>query len=347
VRARLDAIDAELADLDNRPPKFTPEDMARSGVLVSVNREGRMHIEYGFLRPEDVTPAEGAVAKAEQADEDRGGDEDSADAPSSTDHDDESDHDGVKPLPDRLIQDLTAYRTVGLRDALARDFDTAFLAVLHAMCLELFYHYSSDTCLQIKASSHFPVGAAGLADIPAAKAIGERHEQWQAKLPEDPRELWDTLVRFQPHGSLVDLFAHCASITVNTVREPHQPRRDALRHADRLASAIGLDMTAAGWTTTAETYFVRITKAQIIEAVREAKGEDTARLIEPLKKADMAKEAERLLQGTGWLPEPLRTPEASPATPPPSEGAPEASTLPAFLTEGIGLDPESHHASAE
>jgi ParB family chromosome partitioning protein len=26
-----------------------------------------------------------------------------------------------------------------------------------------------------------------------------------------------------------------------------------------------------------------------------------------LKKAEMAKEAERLLDGTGWLPEPLRT----------------------------------------
>jgi ParB family chromosome partitioning protein len=29
-------------------------------------------------------------------------------------------------------------------------------------------------------------------------------------------------------------------------------------------------------------------------------------LIDHLKKADMAKEAERLLDGSGWLPEPLR-----------------------------------------
>jgi ParB family chromosome partitioning protein len=205
--------------------------------------------------------------------------------------------------------------------------------VLHAICLELFYHYSSDTCLQIKANSHFPVGAAGLADIPAAKAIGERHEQWQAKLPDDPRQLWDALVALSQQGSVGALFAHCASLAVNAVREPHQPRRDALRHADRLASAIGLDMTAAGWKATAENYFGRVTKAQILEAVREAKGDDTARLIEPLKKTDMAREAARLLDGTGWLPEVLRTP-LDPASGPAADQAPAAPALPAFLTDG-------------
>jgi ParB family chromosome partitioning protein len=33
-----------------------------------------------------------------------------------------------------------------------------------------------------------------------------------------------------------------------------------------------------------------------------------AELIEGLKKSDMAEQAERLLSGTNWLPEPLRTP---------------------------------------
>ena len=54
VRARLDSIEAELAELDNRAPKFAPEDMARAGVLVSVNEDGRLGIQYGFLRREDV-----------------------------------------------------------------------------------------------------------------------------------------------------------------------------------------------------------------------------------------------------------------------------------------------------
>ena len=40
----------------------------------------------------------------------------------------------------------------------------------------------------------------------------------------------------------------------------------------------------------------------------EAKGESAAQLMEHLKKADMAREAERMLADTGWLPELLRLP---------------------------------------
>jgi ParB family chromosome partitioning protein len=40
--------------------------------------------------------------------------------------------------------------------------------------------------------------------------------------------------------------------------------------------------------------------------VREAKGEGTAQLLDHLKKGEMATEAERLLKGSGWLPEVLR-----------------------------------------
>ena len=66
-------------------------------------------------------------------------------------------------------------------------------------------------------------------------------------------------------------------------------------------------MVEAGWRPTVDNYLGRVTKPRILEAVREAKGEQSAQLIDHLKKAEMAKEAERLLEGTGWLPEPLRT----------------------------------------
>ena len=51
----------------------------------------------------------------------------------------------------------------------------------------------------------------------------------------------------------------------------------------------------------------RITKPRILEAVREAKGDQAAQLLEHLQKAEMAREAERLLDSTGWLPEQTRT----------------------------------------
>jgi len=52
----------------------------------------------------------------------------------------------------------------------------------------------------------------------------------------------------------------------------------------------------------------RVTKARIVQAVREAKGEPAAQLIERLKKGAMAERAQELLVGSGWIPEPLRTP---------------------------------------
>jgi hypothetical protein len=72
------------------------------------------------------------------------------------------------------------------------------------------------------------------------------------------------------------------------------------------ARATGLDMVAAGWRPTVGNYLGRVTKPRILEAVREGAGERAAQLIDHLKKGDMAKEAERLLADTGWLPEPLR-----------------------------------------
>jgi ParB family chromosome partitioning protein len=70
-------------------------------------------------------------------------------------------------------------------------------------------------------------------------------------------------------------------------------------------------MATAGWQPTVESYFGRVTKGRIVDAVREAKGEEAAQRIAHLKKAEMATAAEELLAGTAWVPEPLRTPGQS------------------------------------
>jgi ParB family transcriptional regulator, chromosome partitioning protein len=113
-------------------------------------------------------------------------------------------------------------------------------------------------------------------------------------------------------------------------RGTENPR--CLAHADILARALNLDMAAAGCSPTVDNYLGRVPKMRILEAVREAKGEASAQLIDHLKKPDMAKEAERLLAGMGWLPELLRTSDAQVAE---IDGEPEAGPdpLPAFLAD--------------
>ena len=142
--------------------------------------------------------------------------------------------------------------------------------------------------------------------------------------------------------------AHCVSLSVNAVHEPWSRGADRIAHADQLALALGLDMAAAGWTPTVDNYLGRVTKARILEAVREAKGDASTQLIDHLKKPDMAREAERLLAGTGWLPEPLRTQAAGSEGDVTPDG--EAMDLPTFLAGNESGDPDlsrPHDLAAE
>ena len=81
-----------------------------------------------------------------------------------------------------------------------------------------------------------------------------------------------TRAAFDP-DSRDGLFAHCVALSANAVYEPWNRRTHALAHADRIAEAIGLDVAAAGWSPTVDNYLGRVTKARILQAVREARGE--------------------------------------------------------------------------
>ncbi len=359
VDRRLGEIETALEALNDRPVVYDPAEIAFSGVFVSIDREGAPRIERGYVRPEDEPRTEPAQAKDRDSAAPGGelsgtsqrgvisvGAGGTPEAETVAEEDD-----GLKPLSERLVTELTAHRTLALRDALANDPDTAFAAVLHALCLSAFYRYSSGSCLEISAkSASFGTQAPGLADSASAKAIDARHQQWASQLPKGEDDLWGALVAFDG-DSRAALFAHCASLSVNAVHEPwnRSPRR--LAHADTLARTVRLDMTAAGWSPTVDNYLVRVPKTRILEAVREAKGEASAQLIDHLKKPDMAREAERLLAGTGWVPEPLRTPDAQPVE---VDSESSAETLPAFLADGeddkagdaTASDPEELHAVA-
>ena len=207
---------------------------------------------------------------------------------------------------------MTAHRTLALREALANDPDVAFVAVLHALALRAFYgqqSYDPGSCLEIEATSSALSGAGNastLGSTSAAQGLARMHEAWAIQLPKKPEELWHWLLDCDA-DTRSSLFAYCAARTINATHQPYDRRPSAMAHATRLAEALSLDMSAQ-WSATQDNYLGRVTKSQILEAVREAKGSAAARMIEHLKKGDMAQEAERLLAGTGWLPALLRTP---------------------------------------
>ena len=60
------------------------------------------------------------------------------------------------------------------------------------------------------------------------------------------------------------------------------------------------------WTPTAGSYLAQVPKARIVEAVTEAVSIEKAAPLAKLKKGEAVAAAEALLQGTRWLPSPLR-----------------------------------------
>jgi ParB family chromosome partitioning protein len=62
----------------------------------------------------------------------------------------------------------------------------------------------------------------------------------------------------------------------------------------------------AYWQPTAASYFGRVSKERIIQAVREGGSEQAVQNLGGLKKQAMAEAAEAALAGKGWLPALLR-----------------------------------------
>ena len=208
--------------------------------------------------------------------------------------------DGLKPLSERLITELTAHRTLALRDALANEPRRGLRRrVLHALCLGAFYRMSS---------AHLPGDLRQERELQRAGAGARRQrlgqgdrgppQRWVRQLPKDEVELWDALVAFDATAK-----RRCSHIALRSASMPcmsrgtGSPRR--LAHADTLARAVNLDMVAAGWSPTVDNYLGRVPKARILEAVREAKGEAVRPAHRPSEEAGHGEGGGAALDGYG------------------------------------------------
>lgn len=322
VDARLGEIEQALDAFEQRPAIYDPAEIAIAGVFVSLDADGSLSMNRGYVRPEDERSSGTDGSDAPEA----GGDTDDlatsavqravitiGGQPAEPEDDEE---DGIKPLPERLVIELTAHRTLALRNAVAEHPDVAMTMLLHKLVSDTFRRTAPAGCLEARVNHvFFPAQSEELKDSTPAREVAERHERWGDHIPADDQALWDWLAHLDD-GTRLDLLAHCVSYGVNALFERPNPYSGSgvsqhgldvrLAQADRLARATGLDMVTTGWRPTVGNYLGRVTKPRILEAVREGAGERAAGLIDHLKKGDMAKEAERLLADTGWLPEPLR-----------------------------------------
>ena len=311
--ARLEAIDKALQvygpDYD-----YTPDAKARAGVMVMLGHDGLARFERGLVRAEDAALAPPPPWDADGAADGAAMDDAGADEACAGGEGAEPDE-GMAPLSERLLIDLTAHKTMGLRDAVQADVAAALATVVHALALQVIYPgYGDFTPLQLRLSAGgLERLAPGVGDSPAGRRVTDRLEAWGARLPERAEDLWSVVAGLR-RSDLLDLLACCAGVGLHAVRDPHDRRPGAWAQAETLATAVRLDMSKT-WSATAASYYSRVPKARVLEAVTEAVGAEEAGRIAGFKKGDMADAAERLLEGRGWLPAVLRTAETLPQEP--------------------------------
>ncbi|MBS0318371.1 MAG: ParB/RepB/Spo0J family partition protein, partial [Proteobacteria bacterium] len=281
----------QLQALEDSLQGYAANVKAAAGAIVTIDRSGQAVIHRGLLREAEAK----ALHTLEKLRQGFG----SVEGEAENDDEGENDEAPKATISDRLAQRLSAHRTAALQIEVARHPQVALAALVHGMVQTVLHssHYGHDLPLGVSLTvqDRLEGMAPDWLESPAAVALRELQEAWGGKLPKDGAALFAALLAMA-QGELVKLLAVCVASTVDVVTPratPHQPGAE-------LAQAVGLDM-AAWWQPTAEGYFKHVPKAVILDAVGEFAPESVHRLAK-LKKADIASEAERLADGTGWMP---------------------------------------------
>jgi ParB family transcriptional regulator, chromosome partitioning protein len=302
-------IAARRAAIQSARRVWRAEDMARAGVIVTVNREGDAHVIRGLVRDAD---RKAATARRREHDRPHGGK-----ASREQNEDDGTEEgDGVREtptgagevtesrLPESLHRRLAAHRTVALQWVLAGNVHAATAALTHAFVQALFGEpwAQARSALQIKVRYPGP-GLASVADDlesnRAWQALEAAKLRWQERLPQ-VREKWLDWLAALPQDELIELLALCASLSASAL-----PGAGDASAVAALAELAGLDM-ADWWEPTAKGYLNQVSKAQIVQAVTDVDDSAASEGLLAMKKGELVAEAATRLAGKRWLPQALR-----------------------------------------
>ncbi|EKN3486078.1 ParB N-terminal domain-containing protein [Yersinia enterocolitica] len=292
LESRREQVAGELQAVEEALQGYAPDVRAVAGAIVTLERSGEAVIHRGLLREAEAK----ALRTLERL---RQGFSSAEGEAGNHDDSEEAEQPKAASLSDRLAQRLSAHRTAALQIEVARHPHVALAALLHGMVQTILQdnHYGHDLPLGVRLTvqNRLEGMAPDWPDSPAAVALRELQHVAGEALPQDSAELFAALLAME-QDELVRLLAVCVAATVDVVT----PRATVQQPGAELAQAVGLDM-AAWWKPTAEGYFKHVSKAVILEAVGEFAPSHVTRLAK-LKKGDIASEAERLVDGTGWMP---------------------------------------------
>ncbi len=277
--ARIDAIETELEHLSDKEDAYSPEDMAEATAFVFLAQEG-VEIFHGRPRSESCEQASASsVGRAPG----RGAQKSEFSA--------------------ALLSELHAQRTVALQAQVAERPGLALRLLVQRMVMERGH---SPWGAVVRISPQPPTlrsACPSIEQAPAFQAVADLHERRGDHQPGDNAAILPWLLGLDD-AEVLSILAPLVASTVDAGSEDWSAGKGRL--AVQAAHAAQLDV-ADWWTPTADTYFSRVSKSQIAEAVRET---GVGTFSQDGKKADVAAAATRLLADCRWLPKPLRTPAA-------------------------------------
>lgn len=277
LEAQLDALEHSLV---------VPHagDSALAGALVTISECGKLVVHRGLIRPADKAKMEKAVPVSESGM--AGGEGQPAGRPVHS---------------ERLTHLLTAHRSVALHAELMARPQVALAVLAHGLIGQVFYPAMPQRRLaQIRLTlPEFPEEAqVG----PAPDAVRARFETLKAMLPSD--DAADDLLTWllaQPESVLLELLAFCTGAAINTL----QGKETRCSTFNALGRAVSLDMRK-WWKPTVSTYFDHVTKARVLDVVKEAVSVEATTPLLHLRTIPLGAAAERLASESGWLPDAMR-----------------------------------------
>lgn len=302
-----DEIESQIQAIQAKAGRaFSAEQKAVAGVMVTLSY-GKIEVIEGLVRPDD-RKALRALAKSTN---------NGASAVASSSGNKREDG-----LSAGQVSNLTAHRTLAMQAHLMTRPDVAFLAMVHRMLLLAFYternYYSASTpssalVLSGRDRNHeilkYADDAGDLKTSRAQMEIDARKAEVRAQLPVK-EGLWEFLGR-QTQEKLMELLAVATAEQLYLV-ETYSALGFRGTTGDDIARAAEFDMSKY-WVPTSE-WLSKIKKDQILKAMKEAGDVEITPALEKAKRSELAVRAAAALDGKGWVPEIIRTPDAVPLT---------------------------------
>jgi ParB family transcriptional regulator, chromosome partitioning protein len=275
---RLAELEQARSALHDATLVVPPEQAAKAGVIVGLDREGKVQIERGLLRPEDAKLFAEQERRVTKANTPKLKQQHSA----------------------ALVQRLTTERTIALRAAFLEKPEIALAAIVDRLLRNTFEAFQERDSNALEITGPGRELDDSVSSNNAARAfLEERQQHWASKLESCEGTRFDAILRLSLAEKL-ELLAFGASRTLIAVQTTEGPSR-----ADPLAKELGFDLRR-WWSPTADNYFSCVPKETILCAARECLPVEQVAPLGLLKKSELAKRAGALLGGSGWLPDFLR-----------------------------------------